>query len=78
MSALPRHRPGYPPPLPAATLCAVDALALPTDEALMLAWAAGDVKAFEALYTRHRKRLFGFLLRQLCDSALAEELYQDV
>lgn len=44
----------------------------------MLAWGAGDVAAFQALYERHRKRLFGFLLRQLRDHSLAEELFQDV
>lgn len=63
---------------PALTLCAVDAAALPTDESLMLAWAGGDVRAFETLYTRHRSRLYSFLLRQLRDAALADEMYQDV
>lgn len=62
----------------ALTLCAVDTAALPTDDALMLAWAAGDLAAFQALYQRHRQRLFGFLLRQLRDASLAEELFQDV
>lgn len=49
-----------------------------TDEALMLAWAAGDVRAFETLYARHRIKLYGFLRRQLRDAALADELFQDV
>jgi len=49
-----------------------------SDEQLMLAWAAGDAAAFEPLYARHRTRLFRFLLRQLRDQALAEELFQDV
>jgi RNA polymerase sigma factor (sigma-70 family) len=62
----------------ALTLSAVDAAALPTDESLMLAWAGGDVRAFEALYARHRNRLYSFLLRQLRDAALADELFQDV
>jgi len=62
----------------ALTLCGVDALALPTDEALMLAWAGGDLRAFEALYSRHRSRLYSFLLRQLRDGALADEMFQDV
>jgi RNA polymerase sigma factor (sigma-70 family) len=62
----------------ALTLCGVDALALPTDEALMLAWAGGDLRAFEALYGRHRSRLYSFLLRQLRDGALADEMFQDV
>lgn len=50
----------------------------PTDEALMLAYGAGEAGAFEVLYARHRGPLFRFLLRQLRDHALAEELYQDV
>jgi RNA polymerase sigma-70 factor (ECF subfamily) len=69
---------GYAPPPAGLTLYAVEASALPTDEALMLAWAGGDLRAFESLYARHRKRLFGFLLRQLRDNALAEEIFQDV
>jgi len=50
----------------------------PSDEALMLAYAGGDVAAFEALYGRHRLRLYRFLLRQLRDGALADELFQDI
>lgn len=50
----------------------------PTDEALMLAYGAGEAGAFEVLYARHRGPLFRFLLRQLHDHAQAEELYQDV
>ncbi len=76
--ALPHPIAGYAPPPAGLTLYGVDASALPTDEALMLAWAAGEVHAFESLYARHRKRLFGFLLRQLRDTALAEEMFQDV
>lgn len=49
-----------------------------SDEALMLAWAAGDMAAFETLYARHRVRLYRYLLRQLRDSALADECFQDV
>lgn len=48
------------------------------DDALMLAWVAGDVTAFERLYALHRTRLYRFLLRQLRDEALADELFQDV
>ncbi len=54
------------------------AVAGSTDEALMLAWAGGDAGAFEALYARHRGPLFRFMLGQLRDRPLAEELYQDV
>ena len=76
--ALPFPATGYAPSPAGLTLYAVEASALPTDEALMLAWAGGDLHAFESLYARHRKRLFGFLLRQLRDNALAEEIFQDV
>ncbi|TBV71381.1 RNA polymerase subunit sigma, partial [Pseudoxanthomonas winnipegensis] len=50
----------------------------PADDALMLAYAAGDVRAFELLYARHRGPLYRFLLRQLRDGATADELFQDV
>ncbi|SEK76312.1 RNA polymerase sigma-70 factor, ECF subfamily [Pseudoxanthomonas sp. GM95] len=50
----------------------------PTDDVLMLAYAAGDVRAFEQLYGRHRGPLYRFLMRQLRNTALADELFQDV
>jgi RNA polymerase sigma-70 factor (ECF subfamily) len=49
-----------------------------SDEALMLAYAAGDAQAFERLYARLRKPLYGFLLRGLQDRAQADECFQDV
>jgi RNA polymerase sigma factor (sigma-70 family) len=49
-----------------------------SDEMLMLAYAGGQVAAFDQLYGRHRARLYRFLLRQLRDGALADELFQDV
>ena len=48
------------------------------DEELMLAYGGGDAGAFEALYARHRARLFRFVLRSIRVRAVAEELYQDV
>ena len=61
------------------SLCTMDQpAAAPEDHVLMLAWVAGDATAFEALYQRHRGPLFRFLLGQLRDRPLAEELYQDV
>lgn len=50
----------------------------PSDETLMLAYANGDGDAFAELYARHRARLFHYLLGQLRDRSLAEELFQDV
>jgi len=51
---------------------------LASDETLMLAWVDGDIAAFEALYGRHRQRLYRYLLRQLRDTSLADECFQDV
>lgn len=66
-------------PAAARSLSAMDQpVAATTDDALMLAWAAGEASAFEVLYGRHRGPLFRFLLAQLRDRPLAEELYQDV
>jgi len=49
-----------------------------SDEQLMLAYGAGSAEAFAVLYTRWRRRIYRFLVRQ-CDSAgTADELYQDV
>jgi RNA polymerase sigma-70 factor (ECF subfamily) len=48
-----------------------------TDEELMLAYAGGDLLAFEILYRRHRGMLYRFLLRALCHRADADELFQD-
>lgn len=49
-----------------------------SDETLMLAFAAGQAGAFEQLYARHRGPLYRFLDRQLRNSALTDELFQDV
>ncbi|MGH8453400.1 MAG: RNA polymerase sigma factor, partial [Nevskiales bacterium] len=50
----------------------------PADEALMLAYQAGEAAAFDRLYTRHRGALFRFLLRGCGNRAQAEEMFQDV
>ena len=60
------------------TLGTVDGLDATSDEALMLAYAAGDAAAFETLYARHRLKLYRYLLRRLRDQALTDELFQDV
>jgi RNA polymerase sigma factor (sigma-70 family) len=49
-----------------------------SDEALMLAYQAGDAAAFEVLYGRWRGRLFRYLAHQCGNKAWAEELYQDI
>ena len=70
-------------PAPFPTAAAVRTLAVvdipePSDETLMLAYAAGDAAAFGELYARHRGKLYRYLLRQLRDNALADEFFQDV
>lgn len=50
----------------------------PTDEDLMLAYAQGDVRAFETLYGRHRGPLYRFVLRGLSSRAVADECFQEV
>ncbi len=50
----------------------------PADDVLMSAFAAGDTAAFERLYHRHRDRLYRFLVRQLRNPALADDVFQDV
>ena len=51
---------------------------LPADADLMRAYAAGDARAFDTLYTRHEKRLWRFVLRSVGNPATADELTQDV
>src|SRR6516162_9542083 len=48
-----------------------------TDEELMLAYAQGDVRAFDVLYDRQRAMLYRFILRSVTDRASADELYQE-
>jgi RNA polymerase sigma-70 factor (ECF subfamily) len=50
------------------------------DAALMLAYAAGDAAAFNALYERHERPVFRFLRRSLGaeGESLADELHQEV
>jgi len=55
---------------------AMDA-AVDPDAMLMLAYARGDLAAFEALYARHRGTLYRFVLRSLRDPALADEVFQE-
>lgn len=60
-----------PPPAPEASTA-------PSDEALLVAYAAGDAAAFAQLYARHERPLFRFLRRSLGSVATAEELLQEV
>jgi RNA polymerase sigma-70 factor (ECF subfamily) len=49
-----------------------------TDEMLMLAWRDGEAAAFEALYARHRGRLFRYLLHQCGRRGQADEMFQEI
>ena len=49
-----------------------------SDEALMLRFAGGDVRAFEELYRRHELRVWRYLQRNLGNRAISDELTQDV
>ena len=48
-----------------------------SDEALMVRYQRGDVRAFEVLLTRHRKPVFNFILRFVREPAVAEDLLQE-
>lgn len=50
----------------------------PADEELMLSYARGDARAFEALYTRHKGGLYRFVLRSTKTAGEAEELAQEI
>jgi len=63
---------------PTLTLAAVNDTSEPADETLMLAYAAGDARAFEQIYARHRGPLYRFLMRHLRNAAQADECFQDV
>jgi RNA polymerase sigma-70 factor, ECF subfamily len=54
------------------------ASAAPSDEDLMLAYAAGDAAAFDALYLRHKGGVYRYLLRQCRQGGVADEMFQDV
>ena len=49
-----------------------------TDEELLSAVREGDLRAFDALYDRYERRLFGYLRRVSGDRDVAEDLFQDV
>lgn len=60
-------------------LSRVDAApALSEDTKWMLAYAAGDASAFDALYARHKGGLYRYVLRHCADTGTADEIFQDV
>lgn len=66
-----------PPPVPLARDEPAAAPDLDSDEELLEATAAGDGEAFEALYGRYARTVFGFALRRLRDRDRAEEAVQE-
>ena len=50
----------------------------PTDRQLVSAIARGDSRALETLYERHGPALLAYLIGQVSDQRLAEEVLQDV
>lgn len=56
----------------------MDAAGSPSDEQLMHAFVAGDARAFETLYDRHALPVWRFVQRSVNNSALADDLVQDV
>ena len=44
----------------------------------MLAYAAGDAAAFDALYARHKGPVYRYVLRHVRNAGAADELFQDV
>lgn len=48
------------------------------DAQLMLAYAGGEMRAFETLYARHRSALYRYLVRQARDGEIANDLFQEV
>jgi RNA polymerase sigma-70 factor (ECF subfamily) len=49
-----------------------------SDEALLMAFRAGDARAFERLVARHEKPVWNFLRRFVANPATAEDLLQEV
>jgi RNA polymerase sigma-70 factor (ECF subfamily) len=61
-----------------ATPRKVAAMSDDDDAQLMLAYAQGEIRAFETLYSRHRGALYRYLMRQARDGELANDLFQEV
>ncbi len=49
-----------------------------TDESLMLRYAAGNLQAFNLLYTRHEMGVWRYVFRSVRVQAVADDLLQDV
>ncbi len=47
------------------------------DAQLMLRYAAGDARAFDALYEGHRRALWRFIRRSVPDEAATDDVFQE-
>jgi len=56
----------------------VDVVSDDEDAQLMLAYARGEMRAFETLYSRHRAALYRYLMRQARDPEITNDLFQEV
>jgi RNA polymerase sigma-70 factor (ECF subfamily) len=56
----------------------VDSVSDDEDAQLMLAYAKGEMRAFETLYSRHRGALYRYLVRHARDGEIANDLFQEV
>ena len=50
----------------------------PSDHALMQQYASGSTSAFDTLYTRHSVGVWRYVFRSVRDTAIADDLLQDV
>ena len=71
----PEDSPRFAPAVRART---VDVVSDDEDAQLMLAYARGEMRAFETLYSRHRGALYRYLVRQARDGEIANDLFQEV
>ncbi|HTV21072.1 MAG TPA: sigma-70 family RNA polymerase sigma factor [Polyangiaceae bacterium] len=51
---------------------------LASDEELVLALRGGELAAFDRLYDRYARRLYGYIRRMLLDAARADDAFQEV
>ncbi|MFY0539817.1 sigma factor [Nannocystis pusilla] len=48
------------------------------DEELVVALRDGELAAFDRLYVRYERRLYGYIRRIVGESAVADDLFQDI
>lgn len=48
-----------------------------SDEELMIRYQGGDESAFEEIYSRYNKKIYGFIMRRLTNPDISAELFQE-